>query len=197
MAEKDPTNANDGGEQSAGLGDGKTFTQSDLERVLNERLQRERAKYADYDDLKTKVQQMEDAQKSELERAMEAREAAEQKAREALAQANERLIRAEFVSQAAIHGVAHPEDAFRLADRQSVTIGDDGAVTGVTEAVKALVEAGRLVMSGGPRAPNLDGGAGGGDRASDKKLQLTPEEEEIAKKMNIPLEKYAEFRRKE
>ena len=32
--------------------DAQTFTQADLDRVVRERVQRERAKYADYDDLK-------------------------------------------------------------------------------------------------------------------------------------------------
>lgn len=33
----------------------QTFTQADVDRIVKERVQRERAKYADYDDLKTKA----------------------------------------------------------------------------------------------------------------------------------------------
>ena len=33
----------------------QTFTQADLDRIVSERLQRERAKFADYDDLKAKA----------------------------------------------------------------------------------------------------------------------------------------------
>lgn len=34
----------------------QTFTQADVDRIVRERVQRERAKYADYDDLKTKAE---------------------------------------------------------------------------------------------------------------------------------------------
>lgn len=33
----------------------QTFTQADVDRIVSERIQRERAKFADYDDLKTKA----------------------------------------------------------------------------------------------------------------------------------------------
>lgn len=34
----------------------ETFTQADIDRIVKERVQRERAKYADYDDLKAKAE---------------------------------------------------------------------------------------------------------------------------------------------
>lgn len=55
-------------------GDGGTdrsFTQSDVERIVGERLARERGKYADYDDLKAKASQFDElqtSQQSDLER---------------------------------------------------------------------------------------------------------------------------------
>jgi hypothetical protein len=71
---------------------GQTFTQADLDRVVSDRLKREREKYADYDDLKTaagRLKEIEDAQKTEQERLAEQlqaataeREAAEQRARD-------------------------------------------------------------------------------------------------------------------
>ena len=196
MAVDDPNNAQVGGEQTEGLGDGViTFTQAQLDRLVGERVARERAKYSDYDDLKAaqaKLQQIEDAQKSELQRAQEAREAAEKTAQAAMTNANMRLIQAEFIAAAALAGVAHPEDAFALADRAAVQMGDDGKVTGVTEQVKALVDAGRLPMQAGPRAPKLDSGAGGGDRTTGS-LKPTPEQEAYARKMGIPIEKYMEY----
>ena len=197
MAVDDQNNAQGGGEQlEAGLGDGViTFTQAQLDRLVGERVARERAKYSDYDDLKAaqaKLQQIEDAQKSELQRAQEAREAAEKTAQAAMTNANMRLIQAEFIAAAALAGVAHPEDAFALADRAAVQMGDDGKVTGVTEQVKALVDAGRLPMQAGPRAPKLDSGAGGGDRTTGS-AKPTPDQEAYARKMGIPIEKYMEY----
>jgi len=186
----------DGQQLETGLGDGViAFTQAQLDRMVGERVTRERAKYADYDDLKAKaakLQEFEDAQKSELQRAQDAQEAAEKTAKAAMANANTRLIQAEFIAAAALAGVKHPEDAFALADRTAVLIGDDSKVTGVTEQVKALVDAGRLPMQDGPRAPRLDGGAGGGNRGTDT-IKPTPEQEDVARKMNIPIGEYMKF----
>ena len=52
----------------------RTFTQDEMNAIISDRLNRERAKYADYDDLKAKAQQFDAAQeagKSELQKATE------------------------------------------------------------------------------------------------------------------------------
>ena len=52
----------------------KTFTQSELDQIISERLKREREKYLDYDSLKEKAQkldQIEEDAKSELQKAQE------------------------------------------------------------------------------------------------------------------------------
>ena len=52
----------------------KTYTQADIDRIVGERLSRERAKYEDYNELKAKAEkwtEMEEAQKSELQKAQE------------------------------------------------------------------------------------------------------------------------------
>lgn len=52
----------------------KTFTQDELNAILNDRLGRERAKYGDYKDLKAKAEKydaMEEEAKSELQKATE------------------------------------------------------------------------------------------------------------------------------
>jgi len=196
MAEKDPNNANDGGEQSdnQGPGDEKTFTQAEVNQLMGDRVARERAKYTDYDDLKAKavkLQGIEDAQKSELQKAQEALETAQRAGKAAIAIANTRLVRAEFIAQAANAGAQHPEDAYALADSTVNYIAEDGKVTGVTERVAALVETGRLVMSGRPKPPNLNGGAGGGDRGDT--VSATPQQIEAARNMRIPIDEYMKY----
>jgi len=60
---------NDNGTES-----GKTFTQAELDAIVEKRLERERAKYSDYDSLKDKAakfDQAEEARKSELQKAQE------------------------------------------------------------------------------------------------------------------------------
>lgn len=48
------------------------FTQADMDRVVQKRLAQEAKKTADYEDLKTKLQSYEDAQKTEAQKAQEA-----------------------------------------------------------------------------------------------------------------------------
>ena len=59
---------NEGGEQE------KTFSQADVDRIVQDRVGRERAKYADFDAYKQKAEkfdELEEAQKSELQKANE------------------------------------------------------------------------------------------------------------------------------
>jgi hypothetical protein len=54
--------------------DGKTFTQADVDRIVQDRLAKEKAKYADYDDLKVKaakVDELEASKKTDLEKLTE------------------------------------------------------------------------------------------------------------------------------
>ena len=55
----------------------RTFTQAEMEAIIGERLKRERAKYADYDEFKAKAakfDEAEEASKSELQKAVEERD---------------------------------------------------------------------------------------------------------------------------
>lgn len=56
----------------------KTFTQAEMDAIIGERLARERSKYADYDEMKAKAakyDEVEEANKSELQKAVEERDA--------------------------------------------------------------------------------------------------------------------------
>lgn len=58
-------------------------SQAELDRIIGERLNREKAKFADYDDLKAKAakfDEVEQASKTELQKAQEAAQAAERRA---------------------------------------------------------------------------------------------------------------------
>ena len=184
-----------GGKQPEGE---RRFTQSELDALIRDRLARERGKYADYDDLKDKAEkyaEYEEAQKTELEKAREAAEQAEKREKAALERANERLIRAEFIAAASQLQVKHPADAYALADRSAIEVTEGGKVAGVKEAVEQLVENGRLPLMGKPKAPDLDGGAGSGERTGDSK-PLSAEEKQAAKKMGLTPEQYAAGKKK-
>ena len=55
----------------------RTFTQAEMEAIIGERLKRERSKYADYNEIKAKAakfDEAEEANKSELQKAVEERD---------------------------------------------------------------------------------------------------------------------------
>lgn len=79
-----------------------------------------------------------DKEKTDLEKEKAAKEAAEKAAAAALARANQSLIRAEFKVKSKEAGALNPDAAFKLADLSDVEVDDDGNVSGVDEAIKAL-----------------------------------------------------------
>lgn len=66
------------GAENGQQGQGQAFTQADVDRIVGERIQRERAKYADYDDLKAKAEGAKTAEDriAELEQKYQAAETA-------------------------------------------------------------------------------------------------------------------------
>jgi hypothetical protein len=149
----------------------KTLTQAEVDRIVEDRLKRERTKYADYSDLKKKAERFDEIEaenKSELEKEREAREAAEKSAGEAVERANNTLRRAAIVAEAAKQGADADlvvallkERDFKVAkgdEEFTVAIDKDGAVTGAEGAVKALV-AEKPSLAGEPSSPDFDNGA--------------------------------------
>lgn len=68
-----------GGSDNGGDGFKAITSQSDLDRIIGERVGRERSKFADYDDLKKKAAAFDEAEnknKTELQKALEERDAA-------------------------------------------------------------------------------------------------------------------------
>jgi hypothetical protein len=169
MAEQAVTgtqNAAAGGIQAGTTTDApKTFTQAELDAVIADRLKREREKYADFETLKKKAtdyDKLTEAQKDELTKAQERATKAEAESARVLAQANERIIMASFVAEAAKQGATHPGDAYALADRSAVTIDANGNVTGVDKAVEAVVKAGRLPIKTAGNPPDINAANQGG-----------------------------------
>jgi len=113
---------------------GKTFTQAELDAIIEKRLARAK-KDAD----KALEDERKKAQMTEAERLKAAKDEAEAKAEKALATANEVLVRAEVKSIAADMGLVDGDAAYALIDRDSVEL-KDGKVKGVKEALEALVK---------------------------------------------------------
>ena len=101
----------------------KTFTQAEMDAIISDRLKRERAKYADYDEMKAKAakfDETEEANKSELQKAVEERDALKAQ----VDKLNEEKAHADAVAKAAAeHGV----DAVLLA-RMSGDVEENAAI---------------------------------------------------------------------
>lgn len=109
-----------------------TFTQDDVQRVIAERLKRERAKYADYDDLKkaaAKLQAIEDADKTAQQKAAEEVAAAKAEAEAAKADVVRFRVAAE-------HGITG-------ADIDLIGAGAEEDVTGRAKRIGGLLAAER------------------------------------------------------
>lgn len=106
-------------------------SQEEFERMLGKRLERERSKFADYDDLKEKASEfdkLQESQKSELQKERERAEAAEKRASAAERSALQVRIASEFgVPQEAVHG--DDEESMRAAAEKLVEWRDTGKRT--------------------------------------------------------------------
>lgn len=176
----------DGGEGDDGGGGAadddpaaKRFSQADIDRIVQDRLARAKSKPpADYDDLKAraaKLDELEAASKSDLEKAQEAQRKADERAAAAEARANETARRHAIEREAGKQKAADPDDVFAVLQttskyRDMVTMDDDGQVTGVEDAVKAiLADKPHLVGKTSTPAGDGDGGSRGGGEAQKPK----------------------------
>ena len=77
MPENTEQQAVENATQGASAASERTFTQSEMDAIIGDRLKRERAKYADYEELRAKAEQYDaaqDAAKSDYEKAVEERD---------------------------------------------------------------------------------------------------------------------------
>src|SRR5690554_4015837 len=132
----------------------KLLTQAEFEEALKKRLERERKKFADYDEIKTKAMEYEKAleekrlaELSEKERAEELAKKYEAEKQELAAQlealrtqAQQERIRNEFIKVASSANIIDIDAAIALSDLSAVEIGEDGKVNGIDDVVKTLVE---------------------------------------------------------
>lgn len=114
----------------------KTYNQDEINKIIEKRLSRERKAWKkQVEDDKVKAQ-MTTEEKLKAEKAE-----AETKANEAIVKANQRLVKSEILNKAGSLGVIDTDAVYRLLDKDDIDIDDDGNITGVEEAVKALITA--------------------------------------------------------
>lgn len=152
----------------------KTFTQSEVDAIVRDRLARDRKGREDYDNIKAKLADFEGKQ-TEWSAAKEAAEKRAQEAEEArtkaLETANQRLVKAEFKELATTGEVKiRPDaidDAFKLADISGVTVDDAGNVAGMPDVIKALVESKPYLGEQPNGSRQIGGDTNGGARKID------------------------------
>lgn len=123
-------------------------SQADFDRIIGDRLTREKAKYADYDEVKAKaaeLDQAKDAQKSELEREREARTAAERERDDLKSEKELSKLRKEISDAAGI-----PVSALRGSTKEELEAHADE--------LKALLTPGAPSFDGGTRTSATAGG---------------------------------------
>lgn len=173
----------------------KTFTQEEVDRIIADRIARERKKldkYADYDELKSKAAEYEKeleekrlAELSEKERAEELAKKFEEE-RNALSQQLEELnsrVQREKITNAFIKSAPSvnipPERidaALKLADLSAVKVDKNGAVAGLDDVLKTLVDQySFLVDVKTPKpvgSPTNGGESGSSDEVKTLEMQL-------------------------
>lgn len=135
------TDADTGGktDDDGGKGFAPPQSQADLDRIINDRLAREKAKFADYGDLKAKasrLDQIEAANATDLEKAVKA--ARTEGETEATTRANTRLVKSEARALAAVAQFRDPADAVAFLDLSEVKVDDSGEVD--VASVKRLLD---------------------------------------------------------
>lgn len=138
------------GASGGGVG-GRTLTQDEVDRIIAERLSREREKYKDYADLKKaadELAQLKQGQLSDLEKRDRRIKELEEAAAAKDMTLKERTIRYEVMLAASRLGIVDPEAAYRLLDQSALKFDDDGAPTNTEAALRDLLKA-RPYLAGG------------------------------------------------
>lgn len=200
----DPGSTATGGGQSSGTNntggqpgndDQPTFTQADLDRIAGKTRKEALAKFAkdlgldSVDDLKTIIKAKQDADdqaRTDLEKANNAKTAAEQREQQAINKAKNALLRAAFDRE----GVSLVEDldsAFVVAgslgllgDESGLEIDlDTASVKGMEKVIEKLLKDKPLFKKGSQAQP---AGTGGAARSTTTRTELTPEQEDAERR---------------
>lgn len=169
----------------------KTFSQAELDRIIQDRLARQKEQFKGYDELKekaSKFDELEAANATELEKASARAEAAEKRATEIEAESKETRIRSAIIAEAAKpdRKVVDPEAVVTLLDRSTLELDDAGLPTNIAEAMDSLLEKRPYLVAqdGGSRGDADQGARGGGNnQLSESDLKsMTPEQIVAARK---------------
>lgn len=147
----------------------KTFTQAEVDRLIEERALREtRSKFGDYDEVKRKAEEfdkLEAANQTELEKANAKAEKAAQAAKEAAERADRILVKAAIMAEASSQNAADTDTVLALLAGSPDIVIEGDEVKGAKAAVAKLLKDKPFLVKG--KVPGASGGEfGGNDQAT-------------------------------
>ncbi len=158
-------------EAQGDLQETRRLTQSEVDNIVQDRLARERKKFADYDDLKSKASRFDEMEAESLsaqEKAEKRAIAAEERSTELVTAMKQNRLHSSILAEAGKSGrnVVDPEAVLTFltgADSEFVSIDDDGTPTNVAEAMDQLLEKRSYLVASAQRTQqSADQGARGG-----------------------------------
>ncbi|WHY01867.1 scaffolding protein [Neobacillus sp. DY30] len=169
----------------------KTFTQAEIDEMIQKRLKREKEKQAELDAKLKRLEEFEKAEeerktaamseterlKAEKEEAAKKAEEAAEKAKKAQESANQRIMNTEIKSIARSLNANDPADVLALLDKANLEIDEEGNVKGVEEAVRALKEAKPWMFK---QAIGADASGGSNPAKNPSVNELSAKEKELA-----------------
>lgn len=169
----------------------KTFTQADIDKIIADRLEREKKKQAETVEKLKKLEEYEKAEeerkkaemseaerlKADKEESEKKAEEAEEKAKQAQEKANQRIVNTEIKSIARSLNANDLNDVLALLDKSTIEVDDDGNVKGVDEAVQALKEAKPWMFK---QAIGADAAGGSNPAKNPSVNEITAKEKELA-----------------
>lgn len=151
-------------QNTPGQATGKVFTQAELDQIVQERLARERNKYANYEELKKaadELKKIREANQSETERLTNRLAELERERADWERERQEHTVRYEVMLAAGRLGIVDPEAAYKLLDLSQIEYAGNGMPKNIEQALKDLLKAKPyLVRHVQPANINADDGRG-------------------------------------
>jgi len=177
----DDDDSNDNGEDDSNTDDSgagedkpKTFTQADLDRIVKDRLKRERAQFADYADVKKKAEEYDKltaSQKSEIDKAVEKAKVAEEKITKVQEKLRTKNLSLAVITAARELKIEDHETAQLYLERDGIDFDDEDEPIDIEAKLKAL-----LKRKPSLKAPKFEDGADGGPRDTLDESKLSVED---------------------
>jgi len=157
--------AQDKADVDAAAAKDRTFSQADVDKIVQDRIARVKTTLpADYEDLQAaakKLSVIEEANKTDLEKANARADKAEADSVKATERVKESTLRSAIIAEAAKRQVVDPDAAVALIDRASLELDDNGNPTNIAKAMDALLKT-KPYLAGAAKGDADQGARSGG-----------------------------------